>query len=174
MKIDELSELVDAVIHKRQLRGMRPHQLVESIHRKRFQADYLSTIEPLLHIDDNVTYKQAIDIIGKMKGASDEAAEAIEKTWRRTWVNGVPQACDEAFRALLRIGGNEDRLLLMIQESMPVDNYAIHKQCAETLMKMENGRELLSNWTDTPAGRCDCHLHRKLSEKIKRYMTSDT
>ncbi|NNJ27634.1 hypothetical protein [Alienimonas chondri] len=174
MNDDELQELVDAVVARRSLNGLKPHQLVDSIHRKRLPADRLSTIEPLLHIESGVTYKYAIDVVGKMKGASVEASDAVEAAWERSWKHDVPQANAEAFRALLRIGDNEDRLLRMIERAMAVDNYGIHKDCVETLLKMERGGPVLANWSDTLAGRCDCHLHRQLAEKIRRRLEDST
>ena len=170
MTIVELHELVEAVVQKKRLNGLRPHELVASIHRKRLSAEFLPAIEPLLHVTDGATYKYAIDIVGKMKGASNDASEAVEAAWERMWFNGVPQACTEAFRALIRIGGNDQRLLAMIHKSMQIDNYGIHKECAETLMKIEGGDAVLAKWDDTIAGRCECQLHRKLAGKIEGYL----
>ena len=172
MHIEELHALVDAVTQKRKYNGLRPHELVESIHRKRFPADYLPAIEPLLHDTDNTTYKSAIDIVGKMKNASTEASEAIEAAFTRSWKHGVPQACTEAFRALLRIGGNDERLLAMIGNAMAVDNYGIHRECAETLMQIAGGNDVLSAWTDTIPGQCDCHLHKKLAAKVNQHLNA--
>ena len=107
-----------------------------------------------------------------MKGASLEASDAVEAAWERSWEHGVPQACVEAFRALIRIGGNDARLLAMIKRAMKVDNYGIHKECAETLMKIDGGKVLLANWGETVPGRCDCHLHKTLAEKVARHMES--
>ena len=121
---------------------------------------------------NNPTYKNAIDMVGKMKGASGDASDAVESAWERSWLNGVPQACSEAFRTLLRIGGNDDRLLLMIAKAMEVDNYGIHKDCAETLMKIRGGKELLSSWSETIPGKCDCALHRKLAAKIAEHLAT--
>ena len=105
-----------------------------------------------------------------MKDASIEASDAIEAAWERTWLHGVPQACQDAFRALLRIGGNDERLLAMIHKAMAVDNYGIHKECAETLMKLDGGNAVLSGWSDTIAGQCDCHLHKKLATKVSQHL----
>lgn len=139
---------------------------VASIHRKKFPASYLPIVEPLLHITEGATFKYAIDIVGKMKGAGEEASAAVEAAWERTWKFDVPQACEEAFRALLRIGNNDDRLLRMANKAVKVDNYGIHKECANVFMKIKGGRDVLLNWKDTVRGQCDCHLHRKLAAKI--------
>jgi hypothetical protein len=55
---------------------------------------------------------------------------------------------------------------------MQVDNYGIHKECAEALMKIEGGACVLADWGNTIAGKCDCHLHRKLDEKISKHLAS--
>ncbi len=172
MRVEELHELVDAVTQKRRLNRLRPHELVESIHRKRFPADYLPAIEPLLHVTDGATYKYAIDIVGKMKDASTEASDAIEAAWERSWEHGVPQACQEAFRALIRIGGNDERILAMASKALAVDNYGIHKECAEALMQIAGGNGVLSAWSDTIPGQCDCHLHQKLAKKISQHLNA--
>ena len=170
----ELQQVVDAIIGNRRLGNLRPHELLESIHRKRkFPTGSFSIIEPLLHITDGATYKYAIDIIGKINnGTSNKASDAIEAAWERSWEHGVPQACNEAFCALIRIGDNENRLLVMIEKAMNIDNYGIHKECAEALMKITGGASLLANWGDTIAGKCDCHLHQKLTAKINQYLKS--
>ena len=105
----ELQKVVDAIVEYRRLGELRPHELVASLHRKTLSADSLPIIEPLLYIHREAVYKYAIDIVGKMKHASAEASEAIEAAWERSWQHGVPQACKEAFRALLKIGNNETR-----------------------------------------------------------------
>jgi hypothetical protein len=123
-------------------------------------------------MSDIVTRKYAIDIIGRMKGASGDASDAVEAAWVRSWEHGVPQACKEAFRALLRIGNNDERLLVMIAKAMKVDNYGIHKECAETLMKICGGNEILAKWHKTIPGKCDCHLHKKLAAKIAEHLAT--
>ena len=40
---------------------------------------------------------------------TENKTEAIEAAWERSWEYDVPQACKEAFRALLRIGNNDQR-----------------------------------------------------------------
>lgn len=58
---------------------------------------------------------------------------------------------------------------------MQEDNYGIHKECADTLMKkIEGGACVLADWGNTITGKCDCHLHRKLSEKIAAHLASGT
>jgi len=166
MKASELQEIVTAIIEKRRLNDRRPHELVDAIRRKRFPADYFQILEPLLHIKDGVVYKYAMDIVGKLKNPSTAASDAIEAAWERSWEHDVPQACKEAFRALVRIGGNDERLLRMVKKALAVDNYGIHKECAMTLMMVAGGDEILKKWPDTIAGQCDCHLHKKLSKKI--------
>ena len=168
----ELQKVVDAIVGKKRLGEVRPHELVASLHRKSLPANAFSIIEPLLHIKDGATYKYAIDMVGKMKGASVEASDAVEAAWERSWQHGVPQACKEAFRALLRIGNNDARLLAMIHKAMEVDNYGIHKECAETLMKLRGGEALLANWNQTIPGRCDCDLHKKLAAKIAQHLAT--
>lgn len=162
----ELQKVVDATIEKRRHNELRPHELAASLHRKCFPANTMSIIEPLLHIRDGVTYKYAIAIVGKMKGASNETA------WERTWEYGVPQACNEAFRALLRIGNNDERLLAMINKAMAVDNYGIRRVCAETLMKVHGGKANLSKWDDTIPGRCGCDLHKKLAARVAAHLAT--
>ena len=170
MNLIELQQVVDAIVGRRRLGNLGPYELLDSIHRRKLPADSLSIDEPLLHIDEASTYKYAIDIVGKIKDASNEAADAVEAAWERSWKHGVPQACQEAFRAIFRIGGNEDRLLKMIERAMGVDNYGVHKECAEILMKMTGGALLLTNWGDTMAGKCDCVLHQKLAAKIRQHL----
>lgn len=172
MDLAELRNLVDAIVQNKRLGERTPHDLLESLHRKKLPATALPIISPLLDMANNVTYKYAIDIVGKMKGASGEASDAVEAAWDRSWKHGVPQACQEAFRALLRIGDNDDRLLAMIAKAMEVDNYGIHKECAETLMKIDGGNAILANWSETIPGRCDCHLHKKLAEKVARHVAA--
>ena len=150
---------------------INPFDILKTIHRKKFPASSLPLLEPLLQHDSY--YKYAIDIVGNMKGASTEASNAVEAAWERSWVHGVPQACPEVFQALLKIGGNDNRLLIMIGKSLEVDNYASHRVCADTLMKIPGGRSILKNWCDTIAGKCDCHLHRKLTEKITRHLETE-
>jgi hypothetical protein len=171
MELTELQNVVDAIVEQKRLGELRPHELLESIRRKSFPATALPIIEPLLHLN-NPTYKYAIDMVGKMKGASGDASDAVEGAWERSWLHGVPQACKEAFRALLRIGDNDERLLLMIAKAMEVDNYGIHKDCAETLMKIRGGKALLSNWSETIPGKCDCDLHKKLATKIAEHLAT--
>lgn len=101
-----------------------------------------------------------------------EASDAVEAAWERSWEHGVPQACKEAFRALLKIGNNDERLLAMINKAMEVDNYGIHKECAETLMKIRDGGALLANWSETIPGKCDCDLHKKLAAKIAEHLAT--
>jgi hypothetical protein len=168
----ELREIVDAILHDRASSLGKPHELMDSLTRRRLQGEYFSIIEPLLGSKHRIVRKQAIDIVGKMKNAPDCAAAAVEEAWNESWEHDVPQACDEAFRALLRLGGNDARLLTMIDRAMKVDNYGIHKVCAETLMKIEGGDSVLANWSDTIGGKCECHLHRKLSEKIAKHLAS--
>ena len=170
MDLAELQNVVDAILANRRMGDLGPYELLESIHRKRFSAEALPIIAPLLHITEGATYKYAIDMVGKLKGASHEASEAVEAAWERSWQHGVPQACIEAFRALLRIGDNDDRLLAMITRAMEVDNYGIHKECAETLMKISGSKAFLANWDDTIPGKCDCHLHKKLAEKVAKHL----
>jgi len=141
-----------------------------SIHQKRFPASCLSIVEPLLHIKDGSIYKYAIDIVGRMKGAGEEASAAIEAAWKRSWEHHVPQACIEAFRALLRIGDNDARLLVMVKRTMKVDNYGLHNECAKVLMQIEGGYDMLVNWKDTIPGQCECQLHRKLAAKIEAHI----
>jgi len=167
MDLAELRRIVDAIIENKRLDGLRPHELLASIHRKKLPANALPIVEPLLHIKEGATHKYAIDIIGKMKGASEQESEAA---WERSWEFDVPQACKEAFRALLRIGGNDERLLKMIDRAMQVDNYGIHKESAETLMKITGGNAVLARWSETLAGQCDCHLHKKLAAKIEDHL----
>ena len=170
MEASELQDVVTAIVEKRRHNDLRPYELVESIRRKRFPADYLPILEPLLHIKDDAVYKYAIDIVGKLKNASTTASEAIEAAWERSWEHDVPQASTEAFRALLRIGGNDERLLRLVTKAMTVDNYGIHNECAITLMQVEGGDAMLEHWSDTIAGQCDCHLHKKLADKIGRHL----
>lgn len=170
MDLAELQEIVDAITENRRLGDLKPHELLKSIHRKRFPADALPIIERLLHLDS--TYKYAIEMIGKLKGASHEASDAVEAAWERSWEFGVPQACGETFRALVRIGENDDRLLAMINRAMEVDNYGVHGLCAEALMKINGGEELLRNWRETIAGQCECHLHKKLATKVAQHVES--
>ena len=169
---DELRELVTAVVQKRRHNGLRSHELIDSIRRRRFPAEFLPVIEPLLHVPDAAVYKTAIDIVGKMKNASTDASDAIEAAWERSWKHDVPQAGTESFRALLRIGGNDDRLLSMIQKAMKVDNYGVHKECAEALMKISGGDSVLAGWSDTIAGQCECHLHQKLALKVSQHLNA--
>jgi hypothetical protein len=166
MDLVELQNVVDAIVEKKRLDRLRPHELLTSIHRKSFPASALPIIEPLLHIKDGATYKYAIDMVGKMKGASRNAFDAIEAAWKRTWEHDVPQACKEAFRTLLRIGNNNERLLAMATRARVIANYGIHRKCAETLMKLCGGKDILAKWNETIPGKCDCDLHRKLASKI--------
>lgn len=170
MDLVELQRIVDAIVQKKRLDGLKPHQLMTSIYRKTFPASALPIVEPLLHVNDGATYKYAIDMVGKLKGASSDAADAVEAAWERSWEHGVPQACPEAFRALLRIGDNDERLLKMISRAMEIDNYGIHKECAETLMKIHGGEAILANWSETLPGKCECDLHTKLSAKIAQHL----
>lgn len=170
MDLAELQNVVDVIIGKKRTGELRPFELLESIHRRRFPADCLPILEPLLHITDGATYKYAIDVVGRLKGTSQEASDAIEAAWERSWQHGVPQACEQAFRALLRIGDNDERLLAMINRAMEIDNYGIHKECAETLMKINGGEALLGNWSETIPGKCDCHLHKKLAAKVAKHI----
>ncbi|MCC9602285.1 hypothetical protein LOC67_17155 [Stieleria sp. JC731] len=166
MEASELQAIVSAIVEKRRYKGLRTHELVDSIHRKRFPAEYLPILEPLLDIKDGAVFKYAIDIVGRLKNPSQAASEAVESAWERSWQHGVPQACTEAFRALIRIGGEDQRLLRMVDKAMAVDNYDVHKQCAMTLMKVDGGNAVLEKWSETVAGQCGCHLHTKLAEKI--------
>lgn len=168
----ELQDVVNAIVGQKRLGGLRPHELLASIHRRTLPASALPIIEPLLHIKDGATYKYAIDIVGKMKGAASDASEAVEAAWERSWEFGVPQACKEAFRALLRIGNNDQRLLAMVAKAMEVDNYGIHKECAETLMKIDDGESQLAKWNETIPGKCDCDLHKKLAAKIAEHLAT--
>ncbi|HSG72049.1 MAG TPA: hypothetical protein VLA12_16645, partial [Planctomycetaceae bacterium] len=54
----------------------------------------------------------------------------------------------------------------------PTNSEEIHKECAETLMKIEGGACVLADWGNTIAGKCDCHLHRKLADKIAKHLAS--
>ena len=173
MEATELQDIVSAIIANRRHNSLRPHELVDAIHRRRFPGNYFPILAPLLEIKNGVTYKYAIDIVGKLKNPPAAASDAIESAWESSWEHDVPQACSEAFRALIRIGGNDVRLLRMINKSMTVDNYDIHKECALALMKIEQGREILENWSDTTAGRCNCHLHKKLAKKICDHLKTD-
>lgn len=172
MNESELREIVDVIFHNRASTLGRPHELMESLKRKKLPGESFFIIEPLLRSKDRLVRKQAIDIAGKMKHAPDGAADSVEEAWNQTWEHGVPQACEEAFRALLRLGNNDARLLAMIDRAMQVDNYGIHKECADTLMKIEGGDRVLADWGNTIAGKCDCHLHRKLGEKIAKHLAS--
>ena len=172
MNQSELCQMVDVIIQDRASSLGMPHELMDSLVRKRLPGEYFSIIEPLLGSKHRVVRKQAIDIVGKMKDAPDRAAASVEEAWNGSWEHDVPQACDEAFRALVRLGGNEARLPTMIDRAMKVDNYGIHKACADTLMKIEGGDSVLANWSDTIPGKCECHLHRKLSEKIAKHLAS--
>lgn len=172
MNLTELQEMVDAIVGNKLHGGLKPHELLQSLHRKSLPASALPIIEPLLRIKGGATYKYAIDIVGKMKGASDNAAGAVEAAWERSWEHGVPQACKEAFRALLRLGNNDERLLRMIAKAMAIDNYGIHKECAETLMKIRGGEDVLAKWSETTPGKCSCDLHTKLSAKITQHLSA--
>lgn len=172
MDLDELQNIVDAIVGHKCLGGLRPHELLASIHRKSFPASALPIIEPLLHIKDCYTSKYAIDMIGKLKGASRDASTIIEAAWERSWEHDIPQACKEAFRGLLRIGNNDGRLLAMVAKAMEVDNYGIHKECAETLMKICGGKEVLAKWNETIPGKCDCYLHKTLAAKIAEHLAT--
>jgi hypothetical protein len=172
MDLVELQDVVDAIVGKKRLGGLRPHELMASIHRKSLPAGAFPIIEPLLHIKDGATYKYAIDMVGKMKGVSSIASEAIEAAWERSWEHDVPQACKEAFRAMLRIGNNDERLLAMVTRAMEIENYGIHKECAETLMKLSGGKDILAKWNETIPGKCDCDLHTKLASKIAEYLAT--
>jgi hypothetical protein len=171
MELIGLENVVDAIAGRKRLGKLGPFELLESIRRKSFPAATLPIIEPLLHME-NPTYKYAIEMVGKMKGASADASDAVDAAWERSWQNGVPQACKEAFRALLRIGGNDERLLRMINKTMEIDNYGIHKECAETLMKIRGGKAFLANWSETIPGKCHCDLHKKLSAKIAEHLAT--
>lgn len=170
MKLEELSEIVEAIVQNRRIGQLKPYDLMQSIYRKKFPGEALSILEPLLHVKNQVTRKEAITMIGNLKQPPELAGKVIEEAWERSWEFDVPQACDEAFRALLKIGGNESRLLAMIDRAMEVDNYGIHKTCAEALMKLSTGRNLLTRWSETIAGQCDCHLHQKLKTKIAKHL----
>ena len=172
MDLIELQNVVDAIVSRKRLGKLRPHELITSIHRRSFPASALPILEPLLHVQDGVTYKYPIDIVGRMHGASMDASDAIEAAWDRSWQHGVPQACKEAFRALLKIGHNDDRLLAIVAKAMTVDNYGIHKECAETLMKIRGGEQILAKWHETIAGKCDCNLHQKLAAKIAAHLAA--
>jgi len=172
MNLIELQNIVDAIVAKKRSGGLRPHELLASIHRKRLPAGSLPVIAPLLHAEDHATCKCAIDMVGKMKGADSEASAAVEAAWERSWEHNTPQATEEAFRALLRIGGNDKRLLAMIARAMEVDNYGIHKECATTLMKIRGGNEILAKWDQTIPGKCECKLHRKLAAKIAAHLAT--
>ncbi len=143
-----------------------------SIHRKVFPASYLPALAPLLCIKDDAACKYAIDIIGRMKGASEDASIAITLAWENSWEHGIPQACVEAFRALIRIGNNDHRLLAMTARALQVDNYQVHKECANALVKIDSGDHVLASWSDTIPGKCNCHLHKKLATKIAAYVKS--
>ena len=172
MDSEELQKIVTAIVENRRHNNARPFELLDSIHRRRFPADCFPVLEPLLHAKDGVTCKYAITIIGKLKQPPAEASTAIEAAWERSWEHGVPQACEEAFRALLRIGDNDERLLRMVDKAMNVDNYGIHKECAMTLMQVTGGDTILSRWSETDAGKCDCHLHKKLAKKITAHLNA--
>jgi hypothetical protein len=81
MDADEIRQVVDAIVNRKRLSELRPHDLVASLHRRSLPATFLPIIEPLLHIRSDATYKYAMDIVGKMKGASDEASDAVQAAW---------------------------------------------------------------------------------------------
>jgi len=37
-------------------------------------------------------------------------------------------------------------------------------------MKISGGKSLLANWGETIPGKCDCHLHKKLAEKVAKHV----
>ena len=169
MTEEELRHIVAALIGVAPSNRGSPRTLMRLIHRRRFPGAFFHILEPMLHND--LMYKCAIDILGNLKEPPECVSEAIEAAWDRSWTHGVPQACDCAFPALLKLGGNDERLLSMIEKSLVVDNYGIHKLCAETLMQIEGGAKLLSNWSQTVRGQCQCHLHRKLAERISTFLS---
>lgn len=171
MDLEELEKIVKSIVRNRKLDGKTPYQLMQSIYRKSFPADALPIVEPLLKMD-RVTVIDAMQMIGKMKGDTRAASQAIEAAWDRTWEHGVPQTCEWAFPALLRLGENDKRLLKMIRRALKVDNYGIHKQCAEALMKIDGGDAVLEKWDRTIPGKCDCNLHTKLKEKIAKHLAA--
>ena len=171
MNETELSQVIESILAKKQgSTRINRHDQLKLIQRKKFPATYLPIIEPLLH--HKSFYKHAIDIVGNMKGAATDASDAVEAAWEKSWTHDVPQACNESFRALLKIGNNDQRLLGMIEKAMEIDNYQIHKCCAETLMKIDGGKEVLKAWHTTTPGKCDCNLHRKLTEKVDEHVRS--
>jgi hypothetical protein len=168
----ELQEVVDALLGKVSSRRGNHRSLIQSINRKKFPGAYFSILEPLLY--NEYAYKHAMDVIANLRDPPAATSDAIEQAWDRSWSQGVPQSCESAFPALLKIGGNDSRLLAMIEKAMQSDNYAVHKVCAENLMKIDGGRQILAEWDKTIRGQCDCHLHRKLAAKIAQFVLGDT
>lgn len=168
----ELEEVVDALLGKVSSRRGNHRSLMQSINRKKFPGAYFSILEPLLY--NEYTYKYAMVVIANLRDPPAATSDAIEQAWDRSWSHGVPQSCESAFTALLKIGGNDSRLLAMIDKAMQSDNYAVHKVCAETLMKIDGGRRILVEWDKTICGQCECHLHRKLAAKIAQSVSDNT
>ena len=168
----ELEEVVAALLRKGSPRRGNFRSLIQSINRKKFPGEFFATLEPLLH--DESSYKYAMSVIGNLRDPPSAASDAIEQAWDRSWSLGVPQSCESAFPALLKIGGNDSRLLAMIGKAMQSDNYAVHKTCAETLMKIAGGRQVLAEWDKTIRGQCDCHRHRKLAATISQFLSANT
>lgn len=172
MDENELSEVVTRVVAKKHgSTRINPYDELKRIHRKKFPAAFLPHLNPLF--EDSRFYCYAIDIAGNMREPDATVVAAIKEAWENSWEHGVPQASIETFRALLKIGSCERLLLQMIVRSLDVDNYSLHKCCAETLMKLDLvGLELLKSWSGTQAGKCDCRLHQGLTEKINRYLAA--
>lgn len=79
MNESELREIVDVIFHNRASSLGRPHELMESLKRKKLPGESFSIIEPLLRSKDRLFRKQAIDIVGKMK----TLPTALRIRWRK-------------------------------------------------------------------------------------------
>ncbi len=172
MTEDEVREVVSALLGKTASNRGSPKTLMRLLHGRRFPSTFFAVLEPLLY--NAYTYKYAIDILGNMKDAPDCVSDAICAAWERSWERNVPQACDCAFPALQKLGGNDHRLLSMVERAIWVDNYGIHKLCVDTLLGIEGGNELLAKWLESEQARHQHHLYRKLTHRIKTHLAQDS
>lgn len=135
-------------------------RIIEPLSRRKLDGSLFPHLLPLLTVTDYAIYKYAITAVGKMKKPPREAFDAVLSAWQSTWIGDCPQCTSEALKALQVLDPASPRLIQEIERCLAVDNYQVHKACAEALMSINTAaaRQVLSKF--------ETYLPRQYTEKV--------
>ncbi|MBM79878.1 MAG: hypothetical protein CMJ78_04710 [Planctomycetaceae bacterium] len=143
---------------KRQWRDVST--MIEKHQRRKLDGSVFEVLEPLLTVTEYAIFKTAINMVGKLKNPPAPAFSAVLNAWQNTWTFGCPQCTPEALKALLSLDANNSAIVTEIKRCLEIDNYQIHKACADALLKIDTteARQVLQDF--------ESFLPRAYTEKV--------